>query len=107
MLPDPLPPGYVLQRYRIEAELRRGSSGRFYKAVDTGSQATVAINIPDPSLRTPEGQARFFFAVRKAAKSGDKRLLDLGVWEKVYYVTVTYDGDDTALLDLAAAAAAW
>src|SRR5262245_53721230 len=91
----------MLGRYRIEAELPPGPAGRFYRALDTGRQATVAVNVLDASLRTREGHWRFLTAARDAAQAGDQRLLDLGIWEDVYYVAVTYDAE-RPLLDLGA-----
>ena len=102
MLPDPLPHGFALGPYRIEGELKRGTWGRFYRALDTRLNSMVAVNVLDPDRRTPEGNFRFIAAVRRLAKDGDRRLLDLGAVEGAYYASVTYESDTASLLDVGA-----
>ena len=63
MTPDPLPVGHDVRPYRIDAPLHQGTAGRFYKAVNTSTQATVAINVLDAGRRNPEVALRLLRAV--------------------------------------------
>ncbi len=77
--PDPMPEGYRVGRYVIEAELPSARMGRVYKAHDTIIGRTVAINVLAPALRTPSGIAKFL-ACARAGLERQFRGEASGVW---------------------------
>jgi hypothetical protein len=89
--PDPLPPGFRLDRYVIEGELTPAGMGRIYKAIDTTVNETVAINVLSPTLRDPEGLARFRMAFRRAFYNKRGQVHDYGEWHGIPFATVAYD----------------
>jgi hypothetical protein len=100
-VPDPLPVGYQFAQYRIEGELPAMRMGRAYRAYDTALNATVAVNVLAPALRTELDTARFRWAVRCAVLEKDMRVYNYGEWLGVPYVVVPYEEGTAA--DVAAA----
>jgi serine/threonine protein kinase len=99
-MPDPLPPGYMLGHYRIDAALHRGAAGRFYRAFNSNTRATVAINVLDAGAQDPKLALEILETSQDLARAGDVRLLDLGILDGGYYVAVDYVPDEKQIFDI-------
>jgi hypothetical protein len=97
--PDPLPAGYQLGPYLVEAELPAMRMGRVYRARDSRLKAVVAINVLGVDLRGDEGRFRFMRGAHKAS-AGGQQVHDFGEWLGVPYVVVGYREDVGALVDV-------
>ena len=89
--PDPLPPGYQFDVYRIEAELPPMRKGRAYRAYDTNLHALVTVNVLAPELRTELDTARFRWAVRCAVVERQMTVFSYGEWRGAPYVVVPHE----------------
>ena len=98
-LPDPLPKGYEIGAYVIDAELSPSMFGRMYRATDSKLRVEVAVNVLSIELRDDPGRGRFERAVAKASLAG-RPVYEFGVWLGVPYVAVGYTTSDGALVDL-------
>ena len=100
MPPDPLPPGFMLGHYRIDAVLHQGAAGRFYRAFNTNTRATVALNVLDAGARNPKLALEILETIQGLARTGDAGMLDLGVLDGAYYVAVSDSADESRIVDV-------
>jgi hypothetical protein len=109
-VPDPLPVGYKIGRYIVEAELAPGRMGRVYRASCPIQGKSVAINICAAERNSHE-EAIFLDRVRRVCakyheKVGDDLakfpILDLFMVEGLTGVVVMYEENVGAVLDVGA-----
>ena len=98
--PEPLPSGYRLGRYVIEAEISQGGMGRIYRAFDTNFSEVVGLNVLSQSLRHPDGLTRFRMAFRRAFKNRRGQVNSYGEWDGIPYAVVTLDEASGTALDV-------
>jgi hypothetical protein len=96
--PEPLPPGFRLDRYEIQAELAPAIVGRRYRALDTHLKEVVAVTVLGPTLRNGEGLIRIRRAFRIARSKHPRDIHDYGESGGIPFVVGTYNqADDTAM----------
>ena len=93
--------GQMLDRYRLDQLLGRGSSGAVFKGTDTRLEREVAVKIFDPQFtQTDDFQSQFEERTRLIAGldyPGIVEVLDFGQARSVYYVVVELLAGQTLL----------
>jgi hypothetical protein len=87
-MPEPLPAGYRLDRFLIEAELQPFGSGRVYRAVDTALTESVAVVVMAGDPKDSLTWGRFVRRFQRERQLNPGKVLDYGEWLGVPYVTV-------------------
>lgn len=99
-VPDPLPPGYRLDRYVIECEVSPRSRGRVYKALDTALGEVVAVTVLAEEFRNTSGKRVFRESFRQLFEEHEGRVFEYGEYLGVPYVVTPYTEGIGAVVDV-------
>lgn len=98
--PDPLPPGFKIDRFLIEGAIGANVFGHYYKATDTQSNEVVALNVVAPRRRGSRDLRRFRMAFKQAYDTHHGRVHEYGEWEGIPFAVLAYSPDPKKVVDL-------
>ena len=93
---DPLIGRTVAGRFRVQAQVARGATGRVYRCEELGLRRTIALKVLDATgghFDIDSARARFAqeaAALARLTHENTVRVVDAGSWEGIDYLAMEY-----------------